>query len=152
MLRPADRRVPRWACRAEAPRASLTSACSVCWTAWASGPTSLQSTELYQRAALETQLEGRLGVVRVLPRVRLGWGDDLPLQAGFPLGGDDGFPGLHLGERRGDREAMLGLMSSFPLKGPLLARVELAAGPDRQPWVALRFRWMGGWCPRRFRR
>ncbi|MFL5492889.1 MAG: patatin-like phospholipase family protein [Gemmatimonadales bacterium] len=90
--------------------------------------TELQWTGLYQRAALETQLEGRLGVVRVLPRVRLGWGDDLPLQAGFPLGGDDGFPGLHLGERRGDRETMLGLMLSFPLKGPLLARVEFAGG------------------------
>jgi hypothetical protein len=85
-------------------------------------------TGIYQRVALEAQLAGRLGVVRVLPRVRLGWGDDLPLQAGFPLGGDDGFPGLHLGERRGDREAMLGVMLSFPLKGPLLGRVELAGG------------------------
>jgi predicted acylesterase/phospholipase RssA len=90
--------------------------------------TELLWTGIYQRAALEGQLEGRLGVVRVLPRVRLGWGDDLPLQAGFPLGGDDGFPGLHLGERRGDREAMLGIMLSFPLKGPLLGRVEVATG------------------------
>lgn len=90
--------------------------------------TELRWMGIYRRAALETQLEGRLGVVRVLPRLRLGWGDDLPLQAGFPLGGDDGFPGLHLGERRGDREAMLGVMLSLPLKGPLLARVELAAG------------------------
>jgi hypothetical protein len=90
--------------------------------------TELLWTGVYQRAALETQLEGRLGVVRVLPRLRLGWGDDLPLQAGFPLGGDDGFPGLHLGERRGDREAMLGLMLSVPVKGPLLARMELAGG------------------------
>jgi len=90
--------------------------------------TELRWMGIYRRAALETQLEGRLGIVRVLPRLRLGWGDDLPLQAGFPLGGDDGFPGLHLGERRGDREAMLGVMLSLPLKGPLLARVELAVG------------------------
>jgi predicted acylesterase/phospholipase RssA len=85
-------------------------------------------TGLYRRAALEGQLSAKFGVVRVLPRLRLGLGDDLPLQAGFPLGGDDGFPGLHIGERRGDREAMLGVLFSIPLKGPLLARVELAGG------------------------
>jgi hypothetical protein len=85
-------------------------------------------TGIYTRLAFEGQLLTRLGVVRFTPRLRLGWGRHLPLQAGFPLGGDDGFPGLHLGERRGDREAMLGLMFSFPLKGPLLGRVELAGG------------------------
>jgi hypothetical protein len=85
-------------------------------------------TGLYPRAALEGQLSAKFGVVRALPRLRLGLGDDLPLQAGFPLGGDDGFPGLHIGERRGDREAMLGVLFSIPLKGPLLARVEIAGG------------------------
>jgi hypothetical protein len=85
-------------------------------------------TGLYQRARLEAELFRRLGVVRVTPRVMVGWGDDLPIQLAFPLGGDDGFPGLHLGERRGDREAMLGLMFATPLKGPLLARVEFAGG------------------------
>jgi NTE family protein len=85
-------------------------------------------TGIYPRLAFEGQLLARMGVVRFTPRLRLGWGEHLPLQAGFPLGGDDGFPGLHLGERRGDREAMLGLMFSFPLKGPLLGRVELAGG------------------------
>jgi predicted acylesterase/phospholipase RssA len=90
--------------------------------------TELLWTGIYTRLAFEGQLLARLGVVRFTPRLRLGWGEHLPLQAGFPLGGDDGFPGLHLGERRGDREAMLGLMFSFPLKGPLLGRVELAGG------------------------
>jgi hypothetical protein len=85
-------------------------------------------TGIYPRLAFEGQLLARMGVVRFTPRLRLGWGEHLPLQAGFPLGGDDGFPGLHLGERRGDREAMLGLMFSFPLKGPLLARIEMAGG------------------------
>jgi predicted acylesterase/phospholipase RssA len=83
---------------------------------------------LYQRAVLEAQAPARLGTVRLVPQLRLGWGDDLPLQLGFPLGGADGFPGLHIGERRGDREAMLGLLFIVPLRGPLLARVELAAG------------------------
>jgi predicted acylesterase/phospholipase RssA len=83
---------------------------------------------VYQRARLETKLFGQVGPVRFTPRVMLGWGDDLPIQLAFPLGGDDGFPGLHLGERRGDREAMLGLLVIAPLKGPLLGRIELAGG------------------------
>jgi hypothetical protein len=85
-------------------------------------------TGLYRRAVLEAQAPARLGTVRLVPRLRLGWGDDLPLQLGFPLGGSDGFPGLHIGERRGDREAMLGLLFIVPLQGPLLARLELAGG------------------------
>lgn len=88
----------------------------------------LEWTGIYQRAALEGVIHSRLGVVRLSPRLRLGWGEGLPLQLGFPLGGDDGFPGYHLGERRGDREAMAGLLFTVPVKGPLLARLELAAG------------------------
>jgi NTE family protein len=85
-------------------------------------------TAVYQRAALEASMTGRLGDVQVIPRLRLGWGEGLPLQAAFSLGGEDGFPGLHIGELRGDREAMFGLMLTVPLRGPLLARVELAGG------------------------
>jgi predicted acylesterase/phospholipase RssA len=85
-------------------------------------------TGIYRRAALDGTVTARLGVVRVSPRLLLGWGEGLPLQLGFPLGGDDGFPGYHLGERRGDREAMLGLLFTVPIKRPLLARLELAVG------------------------
>jgi len=83
---------------------------------------------VYRRAQVDAELFARFGDVRFTPRVRLGWGEDLPLQRAFPLGGLDGFPGLHIGERRGDREAMLGIMLTAPVKGPLLARVELAGG------------------------
>ncbi len=38
------------------------------------------------------------------------------------------FPGLHIGERRGDREAMISVLVSAPISGPLLARIELAGG------------------------
>jgi NTE family protein len=85
-------------------------------------------TGIYRRVAFEGMLQSRVGGVRIAPRVRLGWGEGLPLQLGFPLGGDDGFPGYHLGERRGDREAMLGVLMTVPVWGPLLARLELAAG------------------------
>jgi NTE family protein len=83
---------------------------------------------VYQRARVEAEILGQFGVVHFTPRVMLGWGDGLPIQLAFPLGGEDGFPGLHIGERRGDREAMLGLMFTAPLKGPLLGRVEFAGG------------------------
>jgi NTE family protein len=100
-------------------------------------------TGVYQRMALAAEVVGKLGAVRVLPRLRLGWGEDLPLQAAFALGGDEGFPGLHIGERRGDREAMLALRVTAPIRGPLLGSVELAAGRaaagggllDRDDWV-----------------
>jgi hypothetical protein len=77
---------------------------------------------------LEAETNARLGVVRLTPRLRLGWGDGLPLDLEFPLGGDGGFPGLHIGERRGSREAMVGAAISAPLLGPVLARLELAVG------------------------
>jgi hypothetical protein len=100
-------------------------------------------TGVYPRMALAAEVVGKLGAVRVLPRLRLGWGEDLPLQAAFALGGDEGFPGLHIGERRGDREAMLALRLTAPIRGLLLGSVELAAGRaaagggllDRDGWV-----------------
>ena len=85
-------------------------------------------TGRYQRAAVEGTFLARLGVVRIMPRFRVGWGEDVPLQAKFPLGGEDGMPGFHLGEQRGDREVMAGVLFSFPIKGPLIGRVELGAG------------------------
>jgi hypothetical protein len=85
-------------------------------------------TGMYQRVAFEGSVAARFGVIRLIPRLRLGWGDGLPLQLGFPLGGDDGFPGYHLGERRGDREAMTSLLFTMPVKGPLVARFEIAGG------------------------
>ncbi len=85
-------------------------------------------TGLYQRASIDAELLATLGVVRLSPRLRVGWGEDMPLHQQYPLGGKDGFPGLHIGERRGDREAMAGVTLAAPVVGPLLARVEVATG------------------------
>ena len=90
--------------------------------------TELLWTALYHRAAFEGEAWIRAGRFRLRPRVQIGWGEHLPLQATFPLGGDDGFPGLHLGEYRGDRETLVDLMATYPLRGPFVARVELATG------------------------
>ena len=85
-------------------------------------------TGVYQRAAVQITGSLRRGRVQLLPRLRVGWGDGLPLQYEFALGGEDGFPGLHLGERRGNREALLGLMLTYDLTGPFVARMELVTG------------------------
>jgi NTE family protein len=85
-------------------------------------------TALYQRVAVDGEATIKAGPLRFRPRMQAGWGDGLPLQATFPLGGEDGFPGLHLGERRGDREILLDLLITYPLRGPFVGRVELATG------------------------
>jgi predicted acylesterase/phospholipase RssA len=85
-------------------------------------------TGLYHRAHFEGEASISVRGVRLRPRARFSWGEHLPLQATFPLGGEDGFPGLHLGERRGDREAMVGVLVTYGLKGPFVGRVELATG------------------------
>jgi hypothetical protein len=101
-------------------------------------------TGVYRRAALEGEASLQLGSFRVTPRVRLGWGEGLPLQSTFPLGGDDGFPGLHIGERRGDREAMVGVMFTVPVRRPLLARIEFAGGRTALGGGFLEGDWVGG--------
>ncbi len=85
-------------------------------------------TGAYRRALAELSPTVRLGGLRLRPRLRAAWGDSLPLQLAFPLGGDDGFPGLDLGDRRGDHELMAGLLLAQPIKGPLLFRIEGAVG------------------------
>jgi NTE family protein len=90
--------------------------------------TELLWTGLYRRADFDGEAWVKAGPLRLRPRIQLGWGEKLPLQASFPLGGDDGFPGLHLGERRGDRQVLLDLLVTYPLKGPFVGRVELATG------------------------
>ncbi|MDX2194020.1 MAG: patatin-like phospholipase family protein [Gemmatimonadales bacterium] len=130
-------------------------------TRWAAGPTARLTlvggvddplltaevvwTNAYRRAAAEAAVSLDVGAgVRLRPRVRVGWGEALPLQAQFILGGEDGFPGLRIGERRGDREAMASLAVTRTIRGPVQARLEVAAGRlgeggpvlARSGWVA----------------
>ena len=79
----------------------------------------------------------------VVPTVRAGWGADLPLQWTFPLGGDDGFPGLHLGERRGSRELAGSVRLGYAIKGPIELRLLLASGRTWTPG-GLNQDWLGG--------
>ena len=88
----------------------------------------LDWTGLYHRASFDGAVSVKTGALRLEPRIRVGWGEHLPLQAAFPLGGDDGFPGLHLGERRGDREIVLSALATYGLTGPFVGRLEFATG------------------------
>ncbi|HEY8105258.1 MAG TPA: patatin-like phospholipase family protein [Gemmatimonadales bacterium] len=86
-------------------------------------------TTAYQSASAETSVGMRFGGVIVRPRVRFGWGSDgMPLQSTFPLGGDEGFPGLRLTERRGFQELLFGLSALRPLIGPVALRAEGMVG------------------------
>ncbi len=85
-------------------------------------------TAVYRRVELRGATTVSVGPVRLSPRVIVGWGQDLPLESQFPLGGDDGFPGLHLTERRGQREALLEMGAARPIRGILFARVTAVVG------------------------
>jgi len=85
-------------------------------------------SEAIQRVVGEISPPLTTGRLTVHPTARVAWGDGLPLQDAFPLGGSDGFPGLHLGERRGDREVYGSVVVSYGVLGPVGLRGTLAAG------------------------
>ncbi len=81
-----------------------------------------------RKAQSEIVWEVETGRLTIAPRVRVGWGERLPLQQRFPLGGDEGFPGLALEELRRDREAFVSLQAAYAVRGPLSVRFQAAAG------------------------
>lgn len=107
----------------------------------------------FRRGAVTWQQPIEAGRWIFTPRIRAGVlrGNETPFQATFPLGGFDGFPGLHLLERRGANEAMVSTNVSYQLSGPLQFRVELSAGdvtPDSAGMARRAFqaeRWLVGW-------
>lgn len=88
-------------------------------------------TNSYWRAALETRWTGSLAGIRLEHRLRLGAGSTLPAAHDFSLGGDEGFPGYHLGERRGNQEAFTSLALSRAVVGQLRLKVTGAIGRAR---------------------
>jgi len=85
-------------------------------------------TGFYQRAQLSVAPVFPTGRWQFRPYVRLGWGASLPAQLQFPLGGMAGFPGLHIGERLGDREVDLGAVARYHLGRVLFVSGEVAVG------------------------
>jgi NTE family protein len=84
----------------------------------------------YQRGRFETNKMWRLdgGAFDLTARIRAGWGNRLPLQQTFALGGDDGFAGYRIGELRGSQEGFGSLLVRKRLTPSLHARVEFMSG------------------------
>lgn len=86
-------------------------------------------TNTYRRVEVEGRHAIGIGAgVRLTPSVRFGWGKNLPLERTFQLGGLDGFPGLNIGEIRGDRELFAQALFTRRLVGPVELRVSAASG------------------------
>lgn len=82
----------------------------------------------YQIGSAELGMQFSTGRLTVEPGLRVGLGRRLPVQTAFQFGGPGGFPGLQVGERRGDREFVVQLQSSWQLRGPVALRLLMSAG------------------------
>lgn len=82
----------------------------------------------YRRADATADLRLERGEFVLRPRASVGWGRDLPLDAQFVLGGSQGFPGLRLGERRGDHVASASLALLHGVGGPFYVSATAGAG------------------------
>ncbi|MFN0100339.1 MAG: patatin-like phospholipase family protein [Gemmatimonadaceae bacterium] len=87
----------------------------------------IASTE-WQRARLDVSRTHRLGEATIAPRIRVGWGNALPLTQTFNLGGLDGFAGLRMLEGRGDHELFASVLLRWRLWRGVHARVEPMVG------------------------
>lgn len=88
----------------------------------------LQWTNRFRLARFNGRLQQRVGVLHVTEELEAGIGHALPIALTMPLGVSDGFPGLHLGERRGDRHGAFELAISHPVAGPLRLRLSGTVG------------------------
>jgi hypothetical protein len=85
-------------------------------------------TDRYRLAEAEGAYEIGFGRLTLRPRLRAAWGQSLPLQLTFPIGGKEGFAGLRRDELRGDSERLAAIVASYRITGQLLMRFEVMAG------------------------
>jgi NTE family protein len=99
----------------------------------------------FRRIGVQTSYTFRLKQFALTPVARIGWGEALPLQDEFPLGGTLGFPGLAVEQLRGNREVFGGLGVSHPIRGPLRWEVLMAVGRSGNGGALLAGTdWLGG--------
>jgi hypothetical protein len=77
---------------------------------------------------METFGSFEAGRLTLTPRGRIGWGEFLPLQSQFPLGGDDGFPGYAVHQLRGDREVFGSAQAAWAVVPSVSIRLLVAGG------------------------
>jgi NTE family protein len=85
-------------------------------------------TQAYSRVEAEARKALPIAGFRLTPALRFGYGRHLPLMSTFMLGGNDGFPGVNIGEFRGDRELYASVTVAHTLLGPVEARFTAASG------------------------
>jgi hypothetical protein len=82
----------------------------------------------YQRVRVDATRTINLFGLEARGRLRAGWGNRLPVQHTFTLGGDDGFAGLRIGEIRGSQEGFASLAIRRSIAPLFRLRVEGMAG------------------------
>jgi hypothetical protein len=82
----------------------------------------------YQRFLLTANKEWHfLSRYTLIPRLRVGVGNDLPLHETFSLGGYEGFPGLRVFEVRSSIENINSWLLKYRISGPLSLTIESSA-------------------------
>jgi hypothetical protein len=82
----------------------------------------------YQRARLDLSHVLDISGLEIRSRMRVGWGNHLPIQHTFTLGGEDGFAGYRITELRGSQEVFGSLLLRHKLNGIVKARLEGMVG------------------------
>ena len=82
----------------------------------------------YRRADFQATVRLPVGSLTAWPRGATGWGERLPLSGLLILGGPQGFPGLPIGSRRGDRRTFGAVAAAHPIAGPIFAWGEVGRG------------------------
>jgi NTE family protein len=83
----------------------------------------------YQRFLLTANKEWHfLERYTLIPRLRLGIGNDLPLHETFSLGGYESFPGFRVFEQRSDVESITSWLLKYRVSGPVFLTIESSVG------------------------
>lgn len=82
----------------------------------------------WQRGRLDLSATHEAGSFQTRVRLRAGWGNRLPVQHMFTLGGEDGFAGFRIGEMRGTQELFGSLLLSRQVNKLFRVRAEAMAG------------------------
>jgi hypothetical protein len=83
----------------------------------------------YHRLALEFSAPLQVGSwFEVTPKLRAGWSTNAPVHHTFAFGGNDGFAGFVIGERRGTHEALASVTVARRIVGPVYANLEAMSG------------------------
>ncbi|HSE67051.1 MAG TPA: patatin-like phospholipase family protein, partial [Gemmatimonadales bacterium] len=102
-------------------------------------------TSGYTRLHLEAKQRFKVGTLNLIPELQYGIGDALPPHLTLMLGGYEGFPGFHIGERRDECVLMFRLTAYEKLIGPFSLRLQGAAGQASEPDGGLpQGNWLGG--------